>query len=83
MALVRVRIKSGNKVRLKNMGRALAEASSNVEVLEGEPTHGRDGSPLAETFESGRPLKPQTSVAEEAAKKEPAAESGDDTPKEK
>jgi hypothetical protein len=84
MALVRVRIKSGNKVRLKNMGRALAEASDNVEILEGEPTHKRDGSLLPMTFESGRPLKPQTSVADEAAKKKPAAEAaGDDTTKEK
>ena len=36
MALVRVRIRVGNKVRVKNMGRALAEASDNVEILEGE-----------------------------------------------
>lgn len=79
MALVRARIKSGNKVRVKNMGRALAEASDNVEILDGEPTHKRDGSPLGIAFESGRPVKPHTSVADEAAKKKPATESGDDT----
>ena len=82
--LVRVRIKTGNKVRVKNMGRALAEASDNVEILEGEPTRSRGGDLLATTFESGRPLKPHTSVADEAAKKKPAAEAaGDDTPEEK
>lgn len=71
--LVRVRIKTGNRVRLKNMGRSLAESSSNVEILEGEPTRRGDGSLLPETYESGRPLKPQVSVAEAAAKKQASA----------
>lgn len=78
MALVRARIRSGNKVRVKNMGRALAEASDNVEILEGEPTHKRDGTPLGITFESGRPLKPQTSVAQEAAKNKAVTASAGD-----
>jgi hypothetical protein len=69
MELVRVRIKTGNKVRLKNMGRTHAEASDNVEILEGEPTHKGDGSLLPITFESGRPLKPLTTVSAEAEKK--------------
>lgn len=71
--LVRVRIKSGNKVRLKNMGRSLAEKSDNVEILEGEPTRRGDGSLLPTTYESGRALKPQTTVAEAAAKKKAAS----------
>lgn len=83
MSLVRVRIKTGNKVRVKNMGRALAEASDNVEILEGEPTRKGDGTLLGTTFESGRPVKPQTSVADEAAKKKPAAEAAGDDTKEK
>lgn len=77
--LVRVRIKSGNKVRQKNMSRALAEAADNVEILEGEPTHKRDGSPLPITFDSGRPIKPTTTVSNEAAKKAaPQPERADD-----
>lgn len=77
--LVRVRIKNGNKFRRKNMGRTLAEAADNVEILDDEPTHRGDGTPLGETTDSGRAVKPQTSVADEAAKKKPAAEPGDDT----
>jgi hypothetical protein len=59
MELVRVRIKNGNKYRRKNMGRTLAEASDNVEILEDEPTHRPDGTPLPETTDSGRPRRPR------------------------
>lgn len=69
MALVRVRIRNGNKYRRKNMGRALAEMADNVEILEGEPTHRGDGRPLPETTDRGRRPKPVTTVASEAAKK--------------
>lgn len=81
MALVRVEIKTGNKVRRKNMGRALAEKSDNVKILDGEPTHARNGNPLPTTTAAGRRVKPQTSVAE-AAKKKSAAEAAGDNPKE-
>lgn len=76
--LVRVRIKNGNKARLRNMGRALAEASDNVEILEGEPTHRGDGRPLRETTESGRVPKPHTSVADQVAAKKAVTKSADD-----
>lgn len=79
--LVRVRIKSGNKVRLRNMGRALAEAS-DVEILEGEPTRQGDGRLLPETTESGRPPKPPTTVADQATAKKAAAVAATDTAKE-
>lgn len=82
MALVRVRIKSGNKVRLKNMGRAHAEKSDNVEILEGEPTHARNGAPLPETTESGRLPKPPTTVDDEADKKATARSASTEDKKE-
>lgn len=41
-------------------------------VLEGEPTTRPDGSPMPERRASGRPAKPRTSVAKEAAKKKAA-----------
>lgn len=69
MALVRVRVKTGNKFRRMNMGRTHAEASDNVEILTDEPTHRPDGTPLPETTDSGRPVKPTTTVSAEAAKK--------------
>lgn len=75
--LVRVRIKSGNRVRIKNMGRAHAEASDNVEILAGEPVRRGDGSLLGETFGSGRPVKPTTTVSNEAAKKKAAPAASD------
>lgn len=83
MALVRARIKTGNKVRVKNMGRALAEASDNVEILEGEPTH-KNGRPLGETFESGRPVVTEAPAAVEpaAVKKKATARSASDENKE-
>ena len=82
MALVRVRIRVGNKVRVKNMGRALAEASDNVEILEGEPTHARSGALLPETTASGRTPKPPTTVDEQAAKKATARSASTEDEKE-
>lgn len=79
--LVRARIKTGNKVRIRNMGRALAEASG-AEVLEGEPTRRGDGRLLGETTESGRTPKPQTTVATEATAKKAAAVAATNTAKE-
>jgi hypothetical protein len=82
MELVRVRIKNGSKYRRKNMGRTLAEAADNVEILEDEPTHRPDGTPLPETTDSGRPPKPPTTVDEQATAKKATARSASTDEKE-
>lgn len=71
--LVRVRL---NGVE-KNMGRALAESSEGVVILD-EPTASPDGSKRATTRRGGRRTKPQTTVAKKAAEKK-AVTSADDT----
>lgn len=67
--LVRVRVGDIEK----NMGRSLAEASSDVTVLD-EPTKKPDGSLRGETRKDGRPVKPKTTVAKKAAAKKAVTE---------
>lgn len=67
--LVRVRI---GKVE-KTMGRALAEQSDDVEILDDAPIRTVDGRMLDETGFDGRPLKPRTSVTTEATAKKAAS----------
>ena len=66
MSLVRVRV-DGQEF---NTGAANA-ANQKWEVLD-EPTHGSDGRPLPLTRRNGRPVKPRTTPAAEAAKKKTA-----------
>lgn len=75
--LVRVRVGDVEK----NMGRSLAEASSDVTVLD-EPTRNPDGSLRRETRKNGRPPKKKTTVAESATAKKAAAVAANDTAKE-
>lgn len=68
--LVRVRVGDIEK----NMGRSLAEASSDVTVLD-EPVRNPNGSLRRETRSGGRPVKPKTTVAKKAAAKKAVTES--------
>ena len=65
--LVRVRV---NDIEF-NVGRAYATAHK-LNVLD-EPTHDRSGNPRPETRAGGRPRKPRTTVAEQAAAKKAAS----------
>lgn len=67
--LVRVRLSSGVET---NVGRQHAE-NVGLEILD-EPTHRGDGTTRPATRRNGRPMKPKTSVSEEAAKKKRGAE---------
>lgn len=68
--LVRARINGFEK----NVGRAYAETTDGVEVLDDEPTTNRDGSLRPTTRAGGRPVKPRTTVDDQAtAKKKTAA----------
>lgn len=67
--LVRVRIGDVEK----NMGRAFAESlGDDVEILD-QPTSTPDGRLREDTRHDGRPIKPKTSVATEAAAKKTAS----------
>lgn len=66
--LVRVRVDGVEK----NLGRAYAEATDGVEILD-EPVRNRDGSLRGETRAGGRPVKSKTTVAKKAAAKKRAA----------
>lgn len=66
MALVRVR----HNGREFNTGASHATAQG-FEVLD-EPTHGPDGTARPATRAKGRPVKPHTSVDQEAAEKKAA-----------
>jgi hypothetical protein len=75
--LVRVRLDGVEK----NVGRAFAERFE-LEVLD-EPTSRPDGTPRRTTRRRGRPMKPKTTVAKEAAAKlEKAPDSVASTPEE-
>ena len=62
--LVRVRLPNGHET---NMGRVHAEVSG-LEILD-EPTHRGDGTTRPATRRNSRPMKPRTSVSQEAEKK--------------
>lgn len=68
--LVRVRVGDVEK----NMGRSLAEASSDVEILANESPRNPDGSLRRETRKNGRPPKKKTTVAEAAASRKKGPE---------
>lgn len=62
--LVRVRLQNGHET---NVGRLHAEVCG-LEVLD-EPTHRGDGTTRPATRRDARPMKPKTSVSQEAEKK--------------
>lgn len=62
-----------------NVSPEYAEAHG-LEVLADEPTHRPDGRTRPETRRGGRPLKPQTTVSTEAAKKAGQPLAADPTP---
>lgn len=66
--LVRVRFRGFEK----NMGRAHAESTEGVEILDGEPTKTASGRLLPTTREGGRRRLPRTTVAKKAAAKKAA-----------
>lgn len=67
--LVRARINGFEK----NVGRAFAESTEGVEILDDEPTTNPDGTLRATTRVDGRPVKKKTTVAQSAAAKKAAA----------
>ncbi|MCD4535643.1 hypothetical protein LRP67_16240 [Nocardioides sp. cx-169] len=74
--LVRVRLDGVEK----NVGREFADAY-DLEVLDESPYRG-DGQLRPTTRKGGRPRKPKTTVADQAAAKKAAAVAADDTAKE-
>lgn len=67
MAVELVRVRVGDIE--KNMSKALAESSKDVEILD-EPVRDPSGRLRGETRTGGRPVKPRTSVAKKAAEKQ-------------
>lgn len=67
--LVRVQIKTGNRITETNVGRSFAEALE-LKILDEsvESVHGR---PRVPSRKDGRPILPTTSVAEEVKKSAP------------
>jgi hypothetical protein len=55
----------------KNLGRAFAESTEGVEILD-EPTTNPDGTLRSTTRAGGRRVKPKTTVAKQAAEKKAA-----------